>query len=362
MLVRSLVWLALALPALTLSAPRPVPDLQILIPLLTLIAISLILPARFGFLKLAIALPLTLLLLVVGSQLPSTIVVLGFVLAEIAVERSTRDLAWCAGVSVATVAVVGLMFGEVDNLRPLWLVHSIGLVMFVALGIAIRERRALVEETKHRLAMSETAHRVQVAEAITQERLNISRELHNRLGHQLTVISLNSEAAKQSKQITKELRLSLEVIGQSARHSLDEISVYLESLRDKRESLDQSDLLGFKFTKFRELGLEVKTSVDKLPHTDNHELLDFLDSAIDELLMNALKYSSGSVEYHQTFKANNLVLDFVNETNTAKVAPSMGGFGLQDISYRAAQLGALFERETSGAGLFKASLTFRGWN
>jgi signal transduction histidine kinase len=360
-LVRILALLALAVPALTVSAPKPEPNLEWLIPTLLLLAVPLFLPTRLWILKLSIALPLTLLLMIVGSQLPSTIVVLGFVLAEIAVERSTRVLAWSASISIIAVGATSLIVGDADSLRPLWLVHGIGIGIFLALGIAIRERRALVAETKRSLEMAETAHQVQLAEAIAQERLNISRELHNRLGHQLTVISLNTEVAKQAKAVSKELRSSLEVIGQSARHSLDEISTYLESLRDKQEPEHHSDMLAVKFEKFRALGLEINASAVLLPPTEKLELLAFVDHALDELLMNALKYGKGSIEYQQTFKANTLVITLVNESNPKKSAPSIGGFGLNDIADRASQLGAWFESETSSEGLFQASLTLHGW-
>lgn len=304
---------------------------------------------------------MTLLLVIVGSQLPSTIVVLGFVLAEIAVAHSTLVLAWSAAISVTAVGATSLLVGDADSLRPLWLVHVIGIVMILALGIAIRERRALVAETKRSLEMAETAHQVQLAEAIAQERLNISRELHNRLGHQLTVISLNAEVAKQAKAVSKELRSSLEVIGQSARHSLDEISTYLESLRDKQEPEHHSDMLAKKFENFRVLGLEIEATAVMLPPTQKLELLAFVDHALDELLMNALKYGKGSIEYQQTFKANTLVITLLNESNPMKSAPSIGGFGLNDIADRASQLGAWFESETSNEGTFRASLTIHGW-
>lgn len=360
-LVRVLALLALAVPALTVSAPNQEQNLELLIPTLLLLAVPLFLPTGLWILKVSIALPLTLLLVIVGSQLPSTIVVLGYVLAEIAVARSTQVLAWSSAISIIAIGATGFLVGDSDSLRPMWLVHSIGIVMILAIGVAIRERRALVAETKRSLEMAETAHQVQLAEAIAQERLKISRELHNRLGHQLTVISLNTEVAKQAKAVSKELRSSLEVIGQSARHSLNEISTYLESLRDRREPEHHKSMLAVKFKKFRALGLEINASAVMLPPTEKLELLAFVDHALDELLMNALKYGKGSLEYLQTFEANTLVITLVNQSNPKKGAPSIGGFGLNDIANRASQLGAWFESETSREGTFKASLTLHEW-
>lgn len=359
--MRVLAWLALVIPAVTLAAPRPQPNLELLIPVLLLSALPLVLPAKLANLKVAIAIGLTVLLIVMGSQLPGTIVVLGFVLAEIAVQRSTRDLVWSAAISILIVGATSVFMGDADNLRPLWLVHTIGIAMFLALGIAIRERRALVAETKRSLEVAENAHQVQLAEAITQERLNISRDLHNRLGHQLTVISLNAEVAKQIKTNTEEMRTTLDVIGESARQSLDEISTYLESLREKPEMAQQTDLLTVKFERFRKLGLTVRASVLTLPQSDKWELIEFFDTALEELLINALKYGNGIAEYQQSYQSDTLIISLTNESSSSKDVPSSGGFGLKDIGENAAQLGAVFSHETQSDGLFKASLNIRGW-
>lgn len=360
-ILRALAWLALVIPAVTVAAPLPQPNFQVLIPALFLLAIPLALPSKMAILKLFITIPLTMMLIFAGSQLPSTIVVIGFVLAEIAVRHKTREVVWTTAISVLSVGTASVIVGDSDSLRPLWLVHAIGIGMFVALGIAIRERIALVAETQRSLEATETAHQVQLAEAITQERLNISRELHNRLGHQLTVISLNTEVAKQSKAISKDLRENLEVIGESARQSLGEISTYLESLRDGSEDMEQSQLLEFKFDKFRRLGLEIDSQVSVLPRTDNEEFIAFLDQALDELFINALKYGNGSVNYQQQLDSNSLVITLVNQFDANKEAPSGGGFGLKDITERAAHLGAEFGYEQLKDDFFKVELRVQGW-
>ena len=349
----------MSIPAITITAPRAEPSFAIILPTLLLLAIPLFLPSTFGILKLAVAIPLTVLLILVGSQLPSTITVLGVVLAEIAIERSTRMIAWSTGVTILIVGLASLTSGDSDSLRPLWLVHGIGIGIFVALGVAIRERRALVAETKRSLEMAETTHKVQLAEAIANERLEISRELHNRLGHQLTVISLHSEVAKQSKRQNPQVRASLDAIGESARQSLSEISLYLDSLRDKTEPAAKDELLRIKFDRFRDLGLAVNSNVESLPNSLSREQVAFADSALDELLINALKYGDGSVTYQQEFAQGWFTLTLTNGVGNAKKAPSAGGFGLKDISDRATQVGALFAHEILNTGRFQASLSMK---
>lgn len=360
--IRVATWLALVVPASSVAMSRREPNLELFIPLLLALAIPLVIPKATGTIKLLVTIPLTIGLIIVGSQLPSTIVVLGFVLAEIAVKGSTRAIAWSTSVSILTVGVVSVLLGDADNLRPLWLVHGIGIFMFVALGIAIRERTALVAETKRSLQVAEMAHQTRMAEAITQERLNISRELHNRLGHQLTVISLNAEVVKQSIPEDTKMRTSIDIIGQSARQSLDEISSYLESLREKPELGDPSNTLLEKFDRFEKLGLKVSANVSALPENGRKESLAFVDDVLEELLMNARKYGDGNATYQQEFKLNTLVISLTNESTSDEDAPSSGGFGLKDITDRAAQIGASFTHGLITPSTFMAELTVRGWS
>lgn len=359
--MRIAAWLALTLPALSVATGKSEPNFELLVPTLLLMALPLALPGKLLPLKLILTIALTIFMLVIGSQLPSTIVVLGFILAEIAVASRSRTIAWSSGLSLLFVGAASVVVGDADSLRPLWLVQSIGIGLFVALGIAIRERRALVQETKRSLEVAENAHQVELAEAIAQERLSISRDLHNRLGHQLTVISLNTEVAKQSKNVPDQLRASLEVIGQSARHSLDEISSYLESLREKPVAADPAELLVEKFARFRKLGLEVKSQGFELPKSDEIPLLEFLDDALEELLMNALKYGNGTAKYEQSLDVGTLNITLRNDSNVKAQAPSGGGFGLRDIGDRASQLGGEFSHSLE-ANEFTAELKLHGWS
>jgi signal transduction histidine kinase len=361
LLVRVSTWLALAVPALSVALSKSEPNLETLIPIVILLAAPLALRRTRGSVKLLIAIPLTILLIVTGSQLPSTIVVVGFVLAEIATQGRTRTIVWSAVVSILSIGLASVLVGETDSLRPLWLVHTIGIGLFLSLGIAIRERRALVEETKRSIEMAENAHRIELAEAIAQERLSISRELHNRLGHQLTVISLNTEVAKQHSKDSDEMRASLDIIGGFARQSLEEISSYLESLREKPKPTKSAGLLSRKFIRFKNLGLHVVTDAGELPESNQRHLLDFVDVAIEELLMNALKYGNGTAQYHHVLEGGSLNITLTNGFSIGTKAPSSGGYGLKDIRDQVSQLDGEFGYAVNG-NEFKVELKLRGWS
>jgi two-component system, NarL family, sensor histidine kinase DesK len=84
--------------------------------------------------------------------------------------------------AIATVAVIGVAItAEIDL--------AVQIVFFGLLLVAVRRRMELVRELE--------AARAQVAElAASEERLRISRDMHDLLGHNLSLIALKSELAR----------------------------------------------------------------------------------------------------------------------------------------------------------------------
>jgi signal transduction histidine kinase len=63
------------------------------------------------------------------------------------------------------------------------------------LGYAIRTRRAYIAELKARAARLETEEGERAARAVVDERLRIARELHDIIGHSISLITIQAEAA-----------------------------------------------------------------------------------------------------------------------------------------------------------------------
>jgi signal transduction histidine kinase len=66
------------------------------------------------------------------------------------------------------------------------------------LGFAIRTRRAYVAELKARAARLEAEEGERAARAVVDERLRIARELHDVIGHSISLITVQAEAATRS--------------------------------------------------------------------------------------------------------------------------------------------------------------------
>jgi signal transduction histidine kinase len=66
------------------------------------------------------------------------------------------------------------------------------------LGYAIRTRRAYIAELEARAARLEAEEGERAARAVVDERLRIARELHDVIGHSISLISIQAEAATRS--------------------------------------------------------------------------------------------------------------------------------------------------------------------
>ena len=359
-LIRGGAWLALAFPALLYASAQTQPSFASLVPILLALAVPLVFTALNKFIRLGMAALLTVFLVAAGSQLPSAVVVLGFVLAEIAASSRTRVIIWSFLFSVGVIIPTTISTTEIDPLRPLWLVHTISIGLFLVVGIVVKERRALIEQTSKRLEIADHAHQIELEQVVAQERLKISRDLHNRIGHQLSVISLSTEAVKQHSNSVDQVQASLDLIGRAAREGLEEISSYLNTLRESEPDKPE-ETLRTKFERFGSLGLSVSSNETQLPPTRSSEKLKFVSETLEELLMNAYKYGDGVVEYQQSLESGLLTISMTN-TCTSKEGPSGGGYGLTDIAERATEIGASFTYRKISDSKFEALLKVSDWS
>ena len=115
-----------------------------------------------------------------------------------------RDRTWrglLAALAAAAVMVVATTTpGARDRQGVLWGLAAVGLPVGSAwlLGYAIRTRRAYIAELKERAARLEAQEGERAARAVADERLRIARELHDVIGHSISLITIQSEAAARS--------------------------------------------------------------------------------------------------------------------------------------------------------------------
>jgi signal transduction histidine kinase len=130
---------------------------------------------------------------------------------------------------------------------PPWASGSFYLGAMIAaswvLGYALRTRRDYVAELRDRAARLEAAEGERAARAVVDERLRIARELHDVIGHSISLIAIQSEAAARSARSNPDaVPAFLSAISAASRQALAEMRGVLEVLRPDATGLPATGL------------------------------------------------------------------------------------------------------------------------
>jgi signal transduction histidine kinase len=120
-----------------------------------------------------------------------------------------------------------------------WDSFSLGALIAASwvLGYALRTRRDYVAELRDRAARLEAAEGERAARAIVDERLRIARELHDVIGHSISLIVIQSEAAARSARSNPDaVPAFLGRISAASRQALAEMRGVLAVLRPDAEA------------------------------------------------------------------------------------------------------------------------------
>lgn len=201
---------------------------------------------------------------------------------------------WATGVVIAlNMTVVLLVFLLHD--APLADL-SIGTIFYTIIHIAaVLSTYALYRESMLRAELEEKNVELETAgvlledSAKTAERLRISRELHDAVGHQLTVLNLELEAAahrveqtsagrdhvQRAQQVAKELLAEVRgTVGELRRRSSGDLQAHLRQLADAVPSMD----------------IYVSVESEELPELDEQRQEALLRAA-QEIITNAVRHA-----------------------------------------------------------------------
>ncbi|WP_433401045.1 sensor histidine kinase [Streptomyces sp. CA-146814] len=218
---------------------------------------------------------------------------------HIALRRSLRTLGvaalvFCAPLLAGAVGIPGIWGQQVVSY--VW-----GLVFVALLGIAVRTRREYTE------ALVERAHRLeherdqQARLAAAAERTRIAREMHDIIGHNLSVITgLADGGSYAAAKSPERAAQALEAIGTTSRQALSELRRLLGVLRDEHSDADRApqpaldDLLPL-IDQVRRAGLPVTLDLHSAPGqprtepTPGRQLTVY--RVVQESLTNTLKHA-----------------------------------------------------------------------
>ena len=208
-------------------------------------------------------------------------------------ERSQAVAGLAAGIGVVAVAAHNDPTGGPAN----FIFFSIVFSIVWTIGFAIGRQFQAADEAKERAAQAERAREERARAAVADERARIARELHDVVGHSVSVMTVQASAVRRLLRPHQERqREALLVVEQTGREALAEMRRMVGVLRRPEEapalapqpSLEHLDKL---IEHAREAGLPVELSIEGTPEQLPAGIDLTAYRLVQEGLTNALKHA-----------------------------------------------------------------------
>ncbi|WP_225411129.1 sensor histidine kinase [Stigmatella hybrida] len=272
------------------------------------------------------------LLCIVAAQAPSLL-------------PSRRATQWVVGMAVLTAAVYFLIL-PLESAVPMAAIFT-GFMGFTTMVARLQQREAEGRRELARLHTELKAAQVLLADREReQERLRISRELHDSLGHHLTALSLNLEAA--SHTVTGPGEEHVRRAHKVARTLLGEVREVVSAMRDGPSQLGPS----LQALAQGVPGLDVHLQVpDKLSIPDPVAAQSVF-RCVQEVITNTLRHASAKNLWIDVITTDEGGIQVHARDDGKGAATLKPGTGLTGMQERFAQLGGRVElRPAGGQGM-----------
>ena len=219
-----------------------------------------------------------------------------------------------------------------------------------AAGLSIRlfQQQKIAAADQHLSAERERAHLTQIA--VAEERVKIARELHDVVGHSLSVIILQGNGGEYAFDHDPDrAREALRTIGVTGRDALEEINALVQILRsDGDHGIAQDPATLSRITvvieRARDAGLAVDFVVEGRPPDVPGGIALAVHRIVQESLTNTLKHAgpAPSATVHLTYRHDGIEVE-VTDTGSGGSPAAVGGHGLVGMRERAALYGGQFD-------------------
>ncbi|SDF82934.1 Signal transduction histidine kinase [Lentzea fradiae] len=215
-----------------------------------------------------------------------------------------------------------------------WFTWSAGWILLPGVaGVLMKVRRKSVVDSREK--------------AVISERLRLAQEVHDVVGHGLSVIAMQAGVALYVlDRDPAKARVSLEAIRDTAKESLEGLRSELDTLRGSAPltpAIGLADLPALA-ARMREAGLEVSTEVEDAGLPENHQLAVY--RIVQESLTNVLRHSSPGVTASvRVYTVRGELVVHVTDTGTPGAFTE--GHGITGMRSRAEALGGTLEVDAS---------------
>jgi signal transduction histidine kinase len=286
-----------------------------------------------------------------------------------AVRASPRALAWIFALSLASNAIYPLWYSD-GRVGGYWGTFALCvLVMAVAVGWGLfaRTRRELVASLHERARRLEAEQLLRVEQARDAERRRIAREMHDVLGHRLSLLSLHAGALEFRRDASpEEVAEAAGVIRASGQAALEELRAVVGLLREQDEGagleapqptlaqipalLDESRAAGM------DVQWEGRAATDAVPSAVGRAAFRVLQEA----LTNARKHAPGAPVTVRLDPGPPLALEVVSGRASELLDDGRlpgAGLGLVGLAERVALADGSLEHGEDAAGRFVVRAT-----
>ncbi|NED97566.1 sensor histidine kinase [Phytoactinopolyspora alkaliphila] len=283
---------------------------------------------------------------------PDGPVIIAFAIALYTLMATGR---FAVGALLAAVVIVASFYGEystdTENLGELGVLFFAGwLLSVMAIGGAVYNRRAYLREVERRLRESELNRVAELERHTTEERLQIARELHDVLGHTISLIHVQAGAAlHRMGKDTSQAEEALSAIKASSQEALRELRATLGVLRQVDEAAPTTPAP--RLSRVHEV-IERTRSSDLDVHAEiQGEPPAWLPSAVDvagyrivqEALTNVTRHADASTAIVRVrFGSEAVVIEVLDDgrggTRQAGSTPDGTGVGIIGMTERAASV------------------------
>ncbi len=267
---------------------------------------------------------------------------------------------WAAGAGAVLIAVSA--YFRIKEGQPTAylvsyeLITNIALIAAaIALGVTVRMRRESRAQQERLNLLTAAQHAREAEQRIHDERIRMARDLHDVIGHTMSVISVHSNVAAEAiGNDDGAATRAIEQIRTATSETMKELRSTVKLLRSPESGngrtavgLDGVEQL---FGSARETGLEVDASVTVAPD----ELSGTIDAAayriVQESLTNVIRHAhASSVRVTAGVEDGVLRLEIADDGSGSEAAAS-SGHGLIGMRERATQLGGYLSAEKTPAG------------
>ncbi|MCM2417236.1 histidine kinase [Streptomyces sp. RKAG293] len=272
-------------------------------------------------------------------------------LYSLALHGRLRHLPWACAAMAGVLGLVSVRVSEAVSVGDALFFLFSAVTAALALGLAVRIRRSQLAGLRERAARLEIERDQRSKLAAAGERTRVAREMHDIVGHNLSVMITLADGGAYAALIAPERgKEALELIGETGRQALGELRRMLGVLRDRTDAPELSPQPGI--ADIDALCARIRAAGPKVRYRTIGEL-DALDRGVQltayrivqEALTNSLRHAGAETEVRLALTVDGTQLrisadDTGPPTGNGRPAPAnQEGHGLAGMAERAALYG-----------------------